>query len=116
MIEDAERKGILKPGGTIIEATGGNTAIALAMIAAAKGYKAIMVMPGSIAREKIDNVEMYGATAVLCPGVPFSNDQHYFHTAARMARQMDNALFTNQFDNDANFRAHYEGTAPEIWK
>ena len=74
MIEDAERKGILKPGGTIIEATGGNTAIALAMIAAAKGYKAVMVMPASIAREKIENVEMYGAKAVLCPGVPFSND------------------------------------------
>lgn len=95
MVEDAERRGVLKPGGTIIEATGGNTAIALAMIAAAKNYRAIMVMPGSIAKEKIDNVEMYGAKAVLCPGVPFSNDQHYFHTAARMAKETSNCLFTN---------------------
>jgi cysteine synthase A len=74
MIEDAEKKGLLKPGGTVIEATGGNTAIALAMISAAKGYKAIMAMPASIAQEKIDNVKMYGAEAVLCPGVPFTND------------------------------------------
>ena len=73
MIEDAERRGVLKPGGTIIESTGGNTAIALAMLAAAKGYKAKMAMPASIAQEKIDNVKMYGAEAILCPGVPFTN-------------------------------------------
>lgn len=74
MVEDAERRGLLKPGATIVEGTGGNTAIAIAIIAAAKGYKAIMAMPASIAQEKIDNVKMYGAQAVLCPGVPFTDD------------------------------------------
>lgn len=86
------------------------------MIAAAKGYKSIICLPQGIAQEKIDNVEVFGAKVVKCPSVPFSNDQHYFHTAARIARESPNFIFTNQFDNIANYMSHFEGTAPEIWK
>ena len=86
------------------------------MIAAAKGYKLIVTLPASVAREKINDMEAYGARAVLCPGVPFADSRHYFHTAGRIAKETENAIFTNQFNNLANCLAHFEGTAPEIWE
>ena len=116
MIEDAERKGALRPGGTVCEGTGGNTGVGLALVAAAKGYAAVMAMPATIAQEKINAMRVLGARVVLCPGVPFTDARHYFHRAAAIAAETDNAIFTNQFDNLANMRCHLEGTAPEIWR
>ena len=85
-------------------------------MAAAKGYNAVMAMPSTIAREKIDGMRLLGARVVLCPGVPFTDGRHYFHRAAAIAAETDNAIFTNQFGNLANMRCHLEGTAPEIWR
>ena len=115
MIEEAEKNGLLKPGYTICEGTGGNTGIGLAMIAAAKGYKAIFSMPESIAKEKINNMELYGAEVLLCENVPFTNKKHYFHVAAELGKT-PTFYFTNQFENLSNGQCHYETTAPEIFQ
>jgi len=95
MIEDAEKAGKLKPGDTIIEASGGNTGIALAMIGAAKGYKIISVQNEKVSQEKIDELRLLGAEGIICPIVPFTDPRHFFHTAARLARDKENCIFTN---------------------
>ena len=118
IVEDAEQKGLISGngGGTLVEGTGGNTGVALAMIAAAKGYGAVMCMPENIAQEKIDAMKNFGAKVVKCPPVPFTSEKHYFHKAARFAQVLgQGGYFTNQFENEANRRAHLEMTGPEIW-
>ena len=107
--------GLLKPGYTICEGTGGNTGVGLAMIAAAKGYKAIFAMPESISKEKINSMKLYGAEVVLCENVPFTDQRHYFHVAKEMGK-LPGYFFTNQFENLDNGQSHYETTAPEIFK
>eukprot|EP00698_Gefionella_okellyi_P008662 TRINITY_DN215_c0_g1_i1.p1 TRINITY_DN215_c0_g1~~TRINITY_DN215_c0_g1_i1.p1 ORF type:complete len:341 (+),score=63.61 TRINITY_DN215_c0_g1_i1:81-1103(+) len=116
LVEDAERKGLLKPGGTIVEGTGGNTGIGLSLVGRAKGYKTVMVMPENIAVEKIDMMRLLGSEVILQPAVPFKDERHYYHTAARIASERENAVFTNQFESLANAQAHIESTGPEIWQ
>ena len=115
IIEDAERQGILHPGGTIVEGTAGNTGIGLAVVASARGYKTIIVMPETQSREKQDTLRALGAELVLVPAAPYSNPAHYVHTSRRIAGETPGAVWANQFDNIANRMAHIKTTAPEIW-
>ncbi|MGF7151022.1 cysteine synthase A [Sphingomonas zeicaulis] len=115
IVNDAEERGQLKPGGTIVEGTAGNTGIGLALVANAKGYKTIIVMPETQSREKMDTLRALGAELVLVPAAPYSNPGHFVHTSRRIAEETENALWANQFDNIANRRAHIGGTAEEIW-
>ncbi len=115
IVEDAEANGTLKPGGTIVEGTAGNTGIGLALVANAKGYKTIIVMPETQSREKMDTLRALGAELVLVPAAPFSNPGHFVHTSRRIAEETAGAIWANQFDNIANRRAHIAGTAEEIW-
>ncbi len=116
IVEDAEANGTLKPGGTIVEGTAGNTGIGLALVANAKGYKTIIVMPETQSREKMDTLRALGAELVLVPAAPFSNPGHFVHTSRRIAEETPGAVWANQFDNIANRRAHIAGTAEEIWE
>eukprot|EP00002_Diphylleia_rotans_P003140 TRINITY_DN12111_c0_g1_i1.p1 TRINITY_DN12111_c0_g1~~TRINITY_DN12111_c0_g1_i1.p1 ORF type:complete len:338 (-),score=64.57 TRINITY_DN12111_c0_g1_i1:224-1237(-) len=116
MVLEAERTGILQEGGTIVEGTGGNTGVGLAMVAAAKQYKAIFVMPENVSVEKQDAMKQFGAKVVVQPIVPFSDSRHYVHTAIRISQEETGALYTNQFENEFNGMAHYETTGPEIWR
>lgn len=116
VIKDAEEKGLVKPGGTIVEGTAGNTGIGLAHVCRAKGYKCVIYMPNTQSQEKIDLLRMLGAEVHPVPAVAFDNPQNYNHQARRHAEQLDNAVWTNQFDNIANRRAHIETTGPEIWE
>ena len=115
IVRDAERSGALKPGGTIVEGTAGNTGIGLALVANALGYKTIIVMPETQSREKMDTLRALGAELVLVPAAPFSNPGHFVHTSRRLAEETEGAIWANQFDNTANRKAHIESTAPEIW-
>lgn len=115
IVEDAEARGLIQPGGTIVEGTAGNTGIGLALVANAKGYKAIIVMPETQSREKMDTLRALGAELVLVPAAPYSNPGHFVHTSRRIAEETPNAIWANQFDNIANRRAHITGTATEIW-
>ena len=116
IVRDAERKGQLKPGGTIVEGTAGNTGIGLALVANALGYKTIIVMPETQSREKMDTLRALGAELVLVPAAPFSNPGHFVHTSRRLAEETEGAIWANQFDNTANRKAHIESTAPELWE
>ncbi len=117
MIDAAENEGLLSPGGTIVEATSGNTGYAIAMIAAARNYKAKIVCSDSISQEKIETLKAFGAEVVLVPsGVPVTSPDHYLNTAKRLAKESDNAFFANQSFNPANPKGHYLTTGPEIWK
>jgi cysteine synthase len=115
IVRDAEANGSLKPGGTIVEGTAGNTGIGLALVANALGYKTIIVMPETQSQEKKDTLRALGAELVLVPAAPYSNPGHFVHTSRRLAEETDNAVWANQFDNIANRRAHIETTAEEIW-
>lgn len=115
IVEDAEARGALSPGGTIVEGTAGNTGIGLALVANAKGYKTIIVMPDTQSREKMDTLRALGAELVLVPPAPFSNPGHFVHTSRRIAEETEGAIWANQFDNIANRKAHIIGTAEEIW-
>jgi cysteine synthase len=116
IVEDAEARGLIAPGGTIVEGTAGNTGIGLALVANAKGYKVIIVMPETQSREKMDTLRALGAELVLVPAAPFSNPGHFVHTSRRIAEETPGAIWANQFDNIANRRAHILGTAEEIWE
>ncbi len=116
IIRDAEARGELQPGGTIVEGTAGNTGIGLALVANALGYKTIIVMPETQSREKMDTLRALGAELVLVPAAPFSNPGHFVHTSRRLAEETEGAIWANQFDNIANRKAHIESTAPEIWE
>jgi cystathionine beta-synthase len=117
MIEEAERKGLLKPGGTIIEPTSGNTGVGLAMVAAVRGYKMIFVMPDKMSEEKRAILRAYGAKVVVTPtNVPPESAEHYTKVAERLARETSHAYMPNQYENRANPDAHYRTTGPEIWR
>lgn len=114
MILDAEARGLLKPGGTIVEATAGNTGIGLALVGRARGYRVVIVIPNTQTQEKKDVLRLFGAELVEVDALPWANPNHYVHVAARLAEQLG-AFYANQWDNLANRRAHQEGTGPEIW-
>lgn len=116
IVRDAEKNGTLKPGGTIVEGTAGNTGIGIALVANALGYKSIIVMPETQSREKMDTLRALGAELVTVPAAPYSNPGHFVHTSRRLAEERPNAVWANQFDNVANRRAHIESTAPELWE
>jgi cysteine synthase A len=116
IVRDAEERGILAPGGTIVEGTAGNTGIGLALVANALGYKTVIVMPETQSREKMDTLRALRAELVLVPAAPFSNPGHFVHTSRRLAEETPGAIWANQFDNIANRRAHIESTAPELWQ
>ncbi len=116
IVEDAEKAGLLKPGGIIVEGTAGNTGIGLAVVGAARGYKTIIVMPETQSREKMDTLRALGAELVLVPAAPYANPGHYVHTSRRIAEETPGAIWANQFDNVANRLAHIRTTAPEIWR
>ena len=116
IIEDAEKKGLLKPGGTVVEGTAGNTGIGLTHICNAKGYKCLIVIPDTQSQEKIDTLKTLGAEVRTVPAVPYKNPNNYVKVSGRLAEEMDNAIWANQFDNLANRLAHYETTGEEIWQ
>jgi cystathionine beta-synthase len=117
MVEDAERSGKLRPGGTIVEPTSGNTGHGLAMVAAIKGYKMIFVMPDKMSAEKISLLRAYGAEVVVCPtNVERESPQSYYSVADRLAREVPGAFQPNQYFNPRNPEAHYATTGPEIWE
>lgn len=115
IIQDAEEKGLLKPGGTVVEGTAGNTGIGLAHICNAKGYKCKIIIPETQSQEKIDALRTLGAEVQTVPAVPYKDPNNYVKLSGRIAAEMENAIWANQFDNLANRRAHYETTGPEIW-
>ncbi|EGG06469.1 uncharacterized protein MELLADRAFT_86635 [Melampsora larici-populina 98AG31] len=116
VVKDAEDKGTLKPGGTVIEGTAGNTGIGLAHVCRSRGYKCVIYMPNTQSQEKIDLLKMLGAEVYPVPAVAFDNPENYNHQAARHAERLQNAVWTNQFDNIANRDAHIKTTGPEIWQ
>lgn len=115
MVLDAEQRGLLTPGGTIVEGTAGNTGIGLAMVGRARGYRVVIVIPNNQSREKKDMLRLFGAELVEVPPVPFANPNNYVHVAERLARQLG-GFYANQWDNLANREAHIVGTGPEIWE
>lgn len=116
IIEAAEEAGLLRPGGTIVEATAGNTGVALAMAAAIKGYQCVFAMPDKMSQEKQRLLKAFGARLVITPtAVPPDHPDYYLNTAKKIAEELPNAVFANQFYNRANTDAHYRFTAPEIW-
>lgn len=115
IIEDAERRGLLRPGGTIVEGTAGNTGIGLTLVANARGYRSVIVVPETQSREKIDFLHMIGADLRLVPAKPFRDPGNYVHVSRRLAEEMG-AVWANQFDNLANREGHRVNTGEEIWR
>jgi cysteine synthase A len=121
IIRDAVAKGQLKPGGTIVEGTAGNTGIGLAVVANAMGFKTVIVIPETQSQEKKDALTLLGATLIQVPAKPYKNLNNYIRISGRLAEKLNaelpnGAIWANQFDNTANRRAHLEGTGPEIWE
>jgi cystathionine beta-synthase len=117
MIEDAEKAGILKPGGTIIEGTSGNTGMGLALTAIAKGYRCIFTMADKQSQEKINILRAVGAEVIVCPtNVAPEDPRSYYSVARKLNKDIPNSIYPNQYDNPSNAKAHYEATGPEIWK
>ena len=121
IIRDAERKGLLKPGGVIVEGTAGNTGIGLAVVANALGYRTVIVIPETQSQEKKDALKLLGAELVEVPAVPYKNPNNYVKISGRLAAELartepNGAIWANQFDNVANRQAHIETTAQEIWR
>jgi cystathionine beta-synthase len=117
MVLDAEGRGDLKPGGTIIECTSGNTGMGLAIAAAVKGYKCIFTTTDKQSKEKMDLLRALGAEVIVCPTNVESDDpRSYYSVASRLSKEIPNSYWCNQYDNLSNRQAHYESTGPEIWK
>ena len=117
MIEDAEADGSLKPGGTIIEGTSGNTGMGLALAAIVKGYKMICVISDKQSKEKMDILRAVGSEVIVCPNEVEPDDpRSYYSTSKRLAEETPNSWYVNQYDNPSNAKAHYQTTGPEIWK
>jgi len=117
MIEDAEKAGLLKPGGTIIEGTSGNTGMGLALVAIQKGYKCIFVLADKQSKEKMDLLRAVGAKVEVCPtNVEPEDPKSYYSVSKRLSKEIPNSWYVNQYDNPSNSVAHYETTGPEIWK
>src|SRR6185437_5257643 len=115
IVLDAEQRGALAPGGTVVEGTAGNTGIGLAHVCRARGYRCVIVMPDNQSPEKYRLLEMLGAELHKVPAVPYSNPNQYQKVAQRLAASLPNAIWSNQFDNTANREAHVQTTGPEIW-
>jgi len=116
MIEAAEREGLLKPGGTIIEGTSGNTGMGLALVAAVRGYKMVFTITDKQSKEKVDLLKALGAEVIVCPtAVEPEDPRSYYSVAKKLAREMPNSFYPNQYDNPMNPEAHYQTTGPEIW-
>jgi cystathionine beta-synthase len=116
MIEDAVQKGLLKPGGTIVECTSGNTGVGLALVAAVRGYRVIFTMPDKMSQEKIRLLKSYGAEVITCPtAVPPDSEKSYYSVARRIVESTPNSILANQYFNPRNPEAHYQTTGPEIW-
>ena len=117
MIEDAEQAGLIKPGGTVIEGTSGNTGMGLALACIVKGYKLICVLNDKQSKEKMDILRAVGAEVVVCPTAVEPNDpRSYYSVSRRLAQEIPNSWYVNQYDNLSNRQAHYESTGPEIWE
>jgi cysteine synthase A len=121
IVKDAEERGVLRPGGVIVEGTAGNTGIGLALVGNARGYRTVIVMPETQSQEKKDMLRLCGADLRLVPAVPYANPMNYVRYSGRLAEEIaagepQGAIWANQFDNLANRRAHYETTGPEIWE
>ena len=116
IIQEAEAKGQLRPGGTVVEGTAGNTGIGLAHICNARGYRCVIVIPETQSQEKMDLLRTLGAEVRAVPAVPYKDPGNYVRVSGRIAEELDNALWANQFDNVANRTAHYKTTGPEIWE
>src|SRR6202041_3365651 len=121
IIEDAVKRGVLQPGGVIVEGTAGNTGIGLALVGNALGFRSVIVIPETQSQEKKDTLRLCGAELVEVPAVPYSNPNNYVKLSGRLAEQLaktesNGAIWANQFDNIANRQAHIETTAPEIWQ
>ncbi len=117
MVEDAEKEGLLKPGGTIIEGTSGNTGMGLALVAIARGYKLICTMPDKQSKEKMDILRAMGAEVVVTPtNVAADDPRSYYSVAKKLNQEIPNSFYPNQYDNLSNRKAHYETTGPEIWE
>ncbi|MEU4527648.1 cystathionine beta-synthase [Micromonospora sp. DT53] len=117
MVEDAEAAGLLKPGGTIVEPTSGNTGVGLALVAQLKGYKCVFVCPDKVSQDKQDVLRAYGAEVVVCPTAVAPEDpRSYYNVSDRLTREIPGAWKPNQYSNPANPRSHYETTGPELWK
>ena len=116
IIRDAEARGDLQPGGTIVEGTAGNTGIGIALVANALGYRTIIVMPDNQSAEKMQTLRALGAELVTVPPTKYADPNHFQHVSRRMAEETDGAIWAGQFDNTANRKAHIEGTAKEIWQ
>jgi cystathionine beta-synthase len=117
MIEQAEKKGILKPGGTLIDASSGNQGIATAMIGAAKGYRVIIAVSEKVSSEKLNTIKAYGAEVVICPSTDFVDDPRGYHSVAcRLTQEIPNSFMPNQYFNTDNAAGHYYSLGPEIWK
>jgi cystathionine beta-synthase len=117
MIDEAERKGLLRPGGTIIEGTSGNTGMGLALVAVVRGYKVVFTITDKQSREKIDLLKAFGAEVIVCPtAVEPEDPRSYYSVAKKLAREIPNSFYPNQYENPMNPEAHYRTTGPEIWK
>ena len=117
MVEDAEKQGLLKPGGTIVEGTSGNTGMGLALVAIVKGYKLICVSTNKQSKEKFDVLIAMGAKVIVCPNnVPATDPKSYYSVSERLGKEIPNSWYVNQYDNPSNTQAHYEQTGPEIWE
>jgi cysteine synthase len=115
IVLDAERRGVLQAGGTVVEGTAGNTGIGIAHMCNARGYRCVIVMPDNQASEKYQIIEALGAQLRKVPAVPYSNPNQYQKVAQRVAEELPGAVWANQFDNTANRDAHFDSTGPEIW-
>src|SRR5437588_11301008 len=117
MIEDAEKQGLLRPGGTIIEGTSGNTGMGLAIAAVVKGYHCVVTTTDKQSKEKVDALKAFGAEVIVCPtNVEPEDPRSYYSVSSRLEREIPNSWKANQYDNLSNTRAHYEQTGPEIWE
>ena len=116
IIGDAERSGALRPGGTVVEGTAGNTGIGLAHLCNARGYRCVIIIPETQSPEKMELLRTLGADVRAVPAVPYANPDNYVKIAGRVAAETSNAVWANQFDNVVNRQAHYETTGPEIWR
>src|SRR5260370_31910652 len=120
IIEDAVRKGTLRPGGVVVEGTAGNTGIGLALVGNALGFRTVIVIPDTQSQEKKDTLRLCGAELIEVPAGPYSNPNNYVKVSGRLAEQLDKsdphgAIWANQFDNGANRQGHFETTGPEVW-
>src|SRR5205085_5721375 len=117
MVEAAERDGKLKPGGTIVECTSGNTGVGLAMVASLRGYRAVFCMPDKVSSEKVNLLKAFGAEVLLSPtAVEPESPESYYSVAKRIAKERPGAFLTNQYHNPSNPQAHYDSTGPQLWK